>query len=110
MIGCCGIDCSSCGAMLAERNDDQALREKTAREWTAAYSHPFKPEDIACDGCTGGGKLIGHAAHECQIRACCVGKELTTCAECDEFPCEVVAAFHENVPDAKANIGKLRES
>ena len=31
MIGYCGLDCEKCDAYIATMNDDQALREKTAK-------------------------------------------------------------------------------
>ena len=33
MIAYCGLDCEKCDAYLATINDDQALREKTAKLW-----------------------------------------------------------------------------
>ena len=33
MIGYCGLDCEKCDAYIATVNDDQALREKTAKLW-----------------------------------------------------------------------------
>ena len=33
MIGYCGLDCEKCDAYIATVNDDQALREKTAKMW-----------------------------------------------------------------------------
>ena len=33
MIAYCGLDCETCDAYLATINDDQALREKTAKLW-----------------------------------------------------------------------------
>ena len=33
MIGYCGLDCENCDAYIATVNDDQALREKTAKLW-----------------------------------------------------------------------------
>ncbi|MBP5242059.1 MAG: DUF3795 domain-containing protein, partial [Clostridia bacterium] len=34
MFAYCGLDCGQCDAYLATRNNDQALREKTARLWS----------------------------------------------------------------------------
>ena len=31
MIGYCGLDCEKCDAYIATVNDDQTLREKTAK-------------------------------------------------------------------------------
>ena len=33
LIGYCGLDCEKCDAYLATINNDQALREKTAKLW-----------------------------------------------------------------------------
>ena len=34
MIAYCGLDCEKCDAYIATINDDQQLREKTARAWS----------------------------------------------------------------------------
>ena len=34
MIAYCGLDCEKCDAYLATINDDQNLREKTAKLWS----------------------------------------------------------------------------
>ena len=31
LIGYCGIDCEKCDAYIATKNNDQSLREKTAK-------------------------------------------------------------------------------
>ena len=41
MIAYCGLDCEKCDAYLATINDDQALREKTAKLWAELKMHPF---------------------------------------------------------------------
>lgn len=41
MIGYCGLDCEKCDAYLATINDDQALREKTAKLWAELNNAPF---------------------------------------------------------------------
>ena len=41
MIGYCGLDCKKCDAYLATVNDDQALREKTAKLWAELNNAPF---------------------------------------------------------------------
>ena len=33
MIAYCGLDCEKCDAYIATINDDQKLREKTAKLW-----------------------------------------------------------------------------
>ena len=41
MIAYCGLDCEKCDAYLATINDDQALREKTAKLWSELNHAPF---------------------------------------------------------------------
>lgn len=51
MIAYCGIDCEKCDAYIATINDDQALREKTAKKWAELNNAPILPEHINCEGC-----------------------------------------------------------
>lgn len=51
MIAYCGLDCEKCDAYLATINDDQALREKTAKLWSELNHAPILPEHINCQGC-----------------------------------------------------------
>ena len=41
MIGCCGLDCEKYDAYIATINDDQALREKTAKLWSELNNAPI---------------------------------------------------------------------
>ena len=44
MIAYCGLDCEKCDAYLATINDDQVLREKTAKLWAELNNAPILPE------------------------------------------------------------------
>ena len=102
LIGVCGIVCSECGAYLATKNGDEALRKKTAEEWSSKYGVELKPEQVYCVGCTTReGPHIGHCA-ECDIRACGFRKKVTNCGRCPDYPCATIAGFVEMVPAAKA--------
>ena len=46
MIGYCGLDCEKCDAYLATINDDQVLREKTAKLWAELNNSHMIPDDI----------------------------------------------------------------
>ena len=41
MIGYCGLDCEKCDAYIATVNDDQTLREKTAKLWAELNNAPI---------------------------------------------------------------------
>ncbi len=69
MIGYCGLDCEKCDAYLATIYDDNALREKTAKN-----NAPILPEHINCDGCRMDGKKNGILPASLQGTAMCIGK------------------------------------
>jgi hypothetical protein len=46
MLSMCGLDCAACPAFIAHKTDDQALREKTAAEWSQQFHIAVKPADI----------------------------------------------------------------
>ena len=50
-IAVCGIDCTVCPTYKATMTNDNALREKTAAEWSKLYKAEIKPVDINCRGC-----------------------------------------------------------
>lgn len=103
-IAFCGINCSKCGAYLAHKNNDQALREKTADEWTKAHNFNFTPEMINCTSCKGSGVQIGHCSN-CEIRKCALEKGVINCGACGEFEtCKRINEFLEQVPDLKENL------
>ncbi len=108
MIAICGIDCYSCPARLAFVNDDDALREKTAREWSSQFDADIKLEHVNCTGCTAEGVKFPHCEHGCTMRKCAMEKKLDHCGQCIEYPCEELADFLTHVPEAKVNLDSLR--
>ena len=50
-IAYCGLDCEKCDAYLATVNDDNALREITARLWSELNQVEITAEQINCEGC-----------------------------------------------------------
>jgi len=63
MFAMCGIDCSKC---------------------------EYK-EKVNCEGCHAqkGNPFWG----ECPVAKCVISKNYKTCAECDDFPCELLISF-----------------
>ena len=45
-IAYCGLNCEKCDAYIATINDDQELREKTAKLWAELNNAPILPEHI----------------------------------------------------------------
>jgi hypothetical protein len=107
-LSMCGLDCAACPAFIAYRTNDQALREKTAAEWSKQFHAGIKPADINCVGCLKTkGVQSAHCA-ECEIRKCGLGRKVKNCALCDDYPCQTISQFLANVPPAKANLEEVR--
>jgi len=105
MIAFCGLDCLKCNAYVASMTNDDALRAKTAKEWTVAFGFPFTAEMINCHGCHAtDGVQIGHCA-ECEMRKCGLERKVANCGACADYPCKTVSDFHAMCPEAKANLG-----
>jgi hypothetical protein len=104
MIAYCGLICTDCDAFKATQNNDDNLRQKVAAEWAEAYNHPFKPEDINCDGCLPPTpKSIGHL-NMCAVRKCGMTKGIKNCGWCDEYSCSTTEEFFKMVPDCRATL------
>ncbi len=107
MIAYCGLDCEKCDAYLATLRDDQELREKTAKLWTALNNVPILPEQINCEGCRADGVKTVYCDSLCGIRQCALKKGVDTCGDCPDLEtCQTVGAIHANNPDA---LRRLRE-
>lgn len=105
MIGYCGLDCEKCDAYLATINDDQALREKTAKLWAELNQAPILPEHIHCQGCRVDGVKTIFCDKLCAIRQCALKKGMATCGNCADLEsCSTVRAILENDPSALANL------
>jgi hypothetical protein len=88
--------------------NDDALREKTAKEWSKNYGFDCKPEMVNCHGCFAtDGVQIGHCA-ECGVRLCAIGKSRENCAKCPDYGCEKITDFWKASPDSKKNLETLR--
>ncbi|MEN6425309.1 MAG: DUF3795 domain-containing protein [Phycisphaerales bacterium] len=110
VLGMCGLDCAACGAYIAHKTNDQALRVKTAAEWSKQFNVTMKPEDINCVGCLRTkGPQIGHCA-ECEIRKCGLAKKVKNCALCKDYPCDKISKFIAQVPPAEANLDEVRRA
>jgi hypothetical protein len=109
-LAICGLDCAACPAFIAYKTNDQALREKTAAEWSKQFQVALKPADINCVGCLQTkGVQIAHCA-DCEIRKCGLDRHVQNCAQCPDYPCARISQFLANVPPAKANLEEIRRA
>ena len=90
---------------LATINDDQALREKTAKLWAGLNNAPILPEHINCEGCRLDGAKTVYCESLCSISQCALKKGVMTCGECPDIEtCQDVGAVISNDPDALKNL------
>jgi len=109
MIAFCGLDCEKCDAYIATQNDDQALREKTAKLWAELNNAPILPEHINCDGCRADGRKTVYCERLCGIRRCALKRGVTTCADCADMDgCSILGEVIANSPEALKNLKERR--
>jgi hypothetical protein len=107
LLSYCGLECSSCPAFIARRDNDNELREKTAREWSEQFHAEFIPDSIDCDGCVVEGVHSPYCSM-CEIRECATAKGVTTCAHCKDYGCEKLAKVHAMDEQCKARLDEIR--
>lgn len=105
MIAYCGLDCEKCDAYIATINNDQTLREKTAKLWARLNNAPILPEHINCQGCRIEGIKTVFCDNLCGIRKCALKKGVVTCGDCvDLGECKTVGTIILNNPEALKNL------
>jgi len=109
MIAKCGLVCSECPAYIATRNNDDIMREETAKKWSAMFKSDIKPSDINCDGCQSESQRLFSYCQTCEIRKCAREKNLATCADCPEYSCAKLDQFLSSVPEARKVLEGLRK-
>ena len=104
LIAYCGLNCAECGAYLAMKNNDQALREKTAAEFAEWHGWKGTPDMVDCSSCKGDGVLFSHCSN-CEIRKCALVKGVVNCGACEEFKtCKIINDFIAEVPHVVDNL------
>jgi hypothetical protein len=107
MIAYCGLNCARCDAYMATQEDSHARREKTAQKWAKMYKADIKPEQINCEGCKSNGVKFFHC-NVCDIRQCCLSKNVDHCAACQDYVCDTLAKFIQMAPEAGRALERLR--
>jgi hypothetical protein len=110
IIACCGIACSDCPTFNATKMDDDVERKKVADLWTKQYGHPFKAEDINCNGCLTEGPRVFNYCNICEIRKCGRERHVKNCAYCNDYKCEKLSKLHEQAPKVKETLDAIHKS
>ncbi len=104
-LAICGLNCKTCEARLATIKNDDALRVKVAKEWSALNGVTITPEMINCDGCRAAGAKTVFCDSLCPIRQCALGKQIGTCGDCAEkAACKTLAMITDSSAEARRNL------
>lgn len=110
LIAYCGLDCEKCDAYIATLNDDDTLREKTAKLWAELNNAPILAEHINCHGCRVNGIKTVFCDSLCAIRKCAANKGVSTCGDCSEMPvCKTLSTITAINAEAKNNLHPTEE-
>jgi len=105
----CGLACDECPAYIAHQTDDQALRIKTANDWSSE-DFPVEPDQINCEGCTTVNGVRWSWCQQCAVRVCASERNVATCAACPEYGCETLEQFLQMAgEEARLRLESLRE-
>ena len=104
-IAYCGLDCETCEARVATINNNDALRQKVAAEWSALNGVEITPTMINCEGCRRTGIKTVFCDSLCPIRQCAMGRGYETCGDCAEMgECQKVSMVIANNAVARDNL------
>ncbi|MGN0186447.1 MAG: GNAT family N-acetyltransferase [Paludibacteraceae bacterium] len=105
LIAYCGLDCACCEARTATLHNDDALRQKVARQWSEWNHTQIPAESINCLGCRTEGAKCYYCKKLCPIRKCVIQHGYDHCGECSEMEnCAMLYEIHKNAPIAKQNL------
>lgn len=111
LIAFCGLDCEKCDARIATINNDNALRDKTARSWSEMNGAAITADMINCMGCRADGVKTPFCSDMCLIRKCASGKGFGTCGDCADLDkCKTVDAVTGNNEEALNNLKTNKNS
>jgi hypothetical protein len=98
MLAYCGLFCEQCSFKAAhDEQDDKHLKQ---------IPYPFTKQDLSkynCECCKGF-CICG----PCKIKPCASAKNIDSCADCDDFPCEYIIKFsNDGIPHHKKAVSNL---
>ncbi len=88
-ISFCGQICAECPVYQVTRENDLGQRIWLALEYSSE-SHQYHPAEMHCQGCHSLFANLAPMCKSCEIRNCALGRVLVSCAECVDYPCDII--------------------
>lgn len=108
IIAYCGLVCNDCPIFIATRENNEQKKIELANQYTSE-EYKVTPDDINCTGCTSDSDIFKFCL-ECDIRLCGIGREISNCAYCSEYPCHKLEKPFENDPENKILLDEINRS
>ena len=91
----CGLYCGACSTYIARKRGDEVALNAVAKRIAEYRGWTIKPEkDLVCAGCLSSQLAI--FCLRCAIRDCAFEKGITYCAQCSDFPCQIIIDFNND--------------
>ena len=91
-ISYCGIKCNNCPVYISTEKNDDTMRIQLAKDCSTEKCI-FTKDDMNCKGCRSEMVKNSKMCGKCEIRTCADGKEILTCAECTNYPCDLINKY-----------------
>ena len=93
LIAPCGLFCGAC-EMYRAYHDNNESKMQTLEEGFNSRGWKFTADDLKCDGCIAGGRVVAWG-HQCKMRLCARHTpEKPWCSpQCPDFPCQDLSDF-----------------
>jgi hypothetical protein len=108
LLAPCGLDCGKCPAYIATQANDARALARVADEWSKAFNFKLTLEEVICDGCTTESKRKYAYIKTCGVRLCALARGVRTCAHCDDYGCDTLIEFFNNVPRTRGLLETIR--
>lgn len=90
MIAYCGLRCDECDIYKATNSGEKELKVSVAQKFSSDDYH-IGAHEIECSGCTKNSLVVFKFCNECEIRKCGISKNIETCGECSDYPCDLLS-------------------
>lgn len=85
----CGYRCDLCLAYAENiKNNDQ--RALLSEGWRKIFGIDLQPEEVFCEGCLTCSADPILVDKSCLVRPCVISKGIENCAQCDDYPCDIL--------------------